>query len=208
VIGPIERLLLRAVPPLGRSLRRRRLNRQARTRPLRVVVGAAGRAPPGWIETDRDLLDLLVPADWRAFFAEGSVDAIVAEHVLEHLDPVDVETAARTVFTFLRPGGRFRVAVPDGCHPDPAYREAVRPGGSGPGALDHRALWSLPTLSDALAAAGFRVLPLEWFDAAGAFHRAPFRQEDGPIMRCADRDPRNADGVLRYTSLVVDAVKP
>jgi len=41
-----------------------------------------------------------------------------------------------------------------------------------------------------------------------ANHAAEWRDEDGFIERSQRFDKRDTDGVLRYTSLIVDAVKP
>ena len=49
-------------------------------------------------------------------------------------------------YEFLRPGGRLRIAVPDGFHPEPGYIEYVRPGGTGIGADDHKVLYNYQSL--------------------------------------------------------------
>lgn len=45
--------------------------------------------------------------------APDSVDAIYASHVLEHLSLADMRTALARCFEYLRPGGVFRLIVPD-----------------------------------------------------------------------------------------------
>jgi len=45
----------------------------------------------------------------------------------------------------------LRVAVPDGFHPNPGYIERVKPGGTGPGAGDHKILYTYRTLSAILS---------------------------------------------------------
>ena len=45
--------------------------------------------------------------------ADGSVDGIYASHVLEHLSREDFKIALRNTFGLLRPGGIFRLIVPD-----------------------------------------------------------------------------------------------
>lgn len=174
----------------------------------RIIVGASGQAQPGWLATDISTLNLLHEADWRRRFAEGSLEAILAEHVWEHLEPAEGLAAAVRCRRYLRPGGRLRIAVPDGNHPDPAYIAAVRPGGSGAGAADHRLLYTLRSLSGLLAAAGFVVRPLEHWDEQGCFHAVPWDPADGLIRRSARFDSRNAGGRLVYTSLIVDAIRP
>jgi predicted SAM-dependent methyltransferase len=198
-----------ALAPVRRLVKRAALRaRLALPGPRRIVVGTSGHAPPGWIATDIGSLNLLDEADWRSRFAEGSLDAILAEHVWEHLAPAAGLEAAVRCARYLRPGGRLRVAVPDGLHPDPAYIAAVRPGGTGPGADDHKLLYTYRTLGALLERAGLAVTLLEHFDEAGRFHAAPWRWEDGPVRRSAAHDPRNAGGRLVYTSLIADAVRP
>lgn len=173
----------------------------------RIIVGAGSHGQSGWIATDTTSLDLLCEDDWRTVLREGSVTAILAEHVWEHLEPAEALAAALRCRRYLRPSGRLRLAVPDGRHPDAAYRDAVRPGGSGPGAVDHRVLYTCRTLSGLLSAAGFVPHRLEYWDERGVFHAMPWRSADGHIRRSARYDPRNADGRLRYTSLIIDGIK-
>lgn len=45
--------------------------------------------------------------------APGSVDGLYSSHVLEHIDRTSVSTALRNSLIMLRPGGLFRVVVPD-----------------------------------------------------------------------------------------------
>jgi predicted SAM-dependent methyltransferase len=205
--------LKRQVRPLYRAARnqidRLRLHRQIAQagRPLRIVIGAGQFCPPGWIGTNIHQLNLLAPAGWRRYFASASVDAMLAEHVWEHLSPEEGLAAARTCFSYLRPGGYLRVAVPDGLHPDPAYIEHVRPGGSGPGADDHKALYTYRSIAELFAQAGFTVEQLEHFDEDGAFHAAPWDPEGGLIRRSLRFDQRNRGGRPAYTSLLIDAHK-
>jgi len=188
---------------------RRRLQAEAASgRPLRVVIGSGGVYEPGWIRTEIDYLNLLQPGDWHRVFAPNSLAAILAEHVWEHLTPEEGLVAAATCREYLRPGGHLRLAVPDGFHPDGGYREWVRPGGSGPGADDHKVLYTHTTLAALLTQAGFEVELLEYFDAHGKFHEAAWDPADGMVHRTRRFDERNRDGQLRYTSLLVDARKP
>jgi predicted SAM-dependent methyltransferase len=201
------------VRPLYRAVRNRLerlyLRRQIAQagRPLRIVIGAGSSCPPGWIGTNIHQLNLLAPADWRRYFIPASVDAMLAEHVWEHLTPYEGLGAARICYAYLRPGGYLRVAVPDGLHPDPAYIEHVRPGGSGPGAHDHKALYTYRTIAELFSQAGFTVRHLEHFAEDGAFHAAPWDPADGPIRRSLRFDERNRDGRPPYTSLLIDAHK-
>jgi predicted SAM-dependent methyltransferase len=177
--------------------------------PRRIVIGSSGKHDAGWTPTDMEFLNLLKPAHWDRFFQPGSVDAILAEHVWEHLTLEEARAAARTCFTYLKPGGYLRVAVPDGLHPSPDYHQWVRVGGALPGQLanDHKVLYTYSTLRDVFEHSGFKVNLYEYFDEAGAFHYQDWDRNDGTIRRSKRFDKRNRDGNLAFTSIVLDAVK-
>lgn len=174
---------------------------------LRIVVGTSGIFEPGWIPTDIEYLNLLRPEDWPRFFAEASIDAILAEHVWEHMTPEEGLRAARQCHRFLKPGGYLRLAVPDGGNPDPIYIQQVKVNGTGSGADDHKVFYTCETLREMLQLAGFLVTPLEYFDPQGKFHYKEWSPADGMIHRSRRFDERNQDGRLSYTSLIVDAFK-
>jgi predicted SAM-dependent methyltransferase len=56
--------------------------------------------------------------------------------------------------------------------------------------------------------AGFEVHALEYWDGDGTFHAEEWSSEDGHVARSKNHDHRNQDGTLRYTSLIVDGLKP
>ena len=205
----IGRLLFAARRRLGVYRDVRNLKRRIRgASPQRIVVGAGGLYDPGWIPTDVDVLDILDERHWRRLFRENSIDAILAEHVWEHLTADQGSMAARNCFRFLRPGGYLRVAVPDGLHPDREYIERVRPGGSGAGAHDHKLLYTHESFGRLFASAGFEITLLEYFDSAGQFHAIDWDPAQGKIDRSKRFDERNKDGRLVYTSVILDARKP
>ena len=175
----------------------------------RIVIGAGSKQPPGWLPTQIEFLNLLEPAQWESFFQPDSLQAMLAEHVWEHLTPEEGAQAARTCYRFLRPGGYLRVAVPDGLHPDPEYHEWVKVGGASPMqvANDHKVLYTHDTLRALFESAGFRVDLYEYFDEAGTFHFHDWDERAGKIWRSKRFDRRNAGGTLRFTSIVLDAVK-
>jgi len=176
--------------------------------PIKIVIGAAGIFEPGWTATEIEQLNVLKPADWRRMFKRrGSISAILAEHVWEHLSEEEGREAARQCYQYLKPGGFLRVAVPDGFHPDPAYIDYVKPGGYGAGADDHRVLYNWCSLKKVFEDAGFEVELLEYFDASGRFHCANWDPADGKIMRSSRFDERNFDRPLAYTSTILDARK-
>jgi predicted SAM-dependent methyltransferase len=168
----------------------------------RIVLGASNRYDPGWIPTEVEFLNVVRPADWDRFFLPNSIEAILAEHVWEHLTEEGGRAAAESCFKYLKPGGYLRVAVPDGLHPDAAYLELVKVGLHG-----HKVLYTYRTLRELFETHGFRVHMYEYFDEAGRFHYQDWDEKAGTIWRSKRFDKRNRDGNLGYTSIVLDAVK-
>lgn len=188
----------------------RRLKLRARTlrAPSRIVLGSSGVPVPGWLLTDIDQLNIVVESDWARYFECNSLQTILAEHVWEHLTSQEGRRAAELCYRYLRPGGRLRIAVPDGPHPDPDYIDAVKPMGSAEGSDDHKVLYTGDSLRLLFESVGFKVQVLECFDANGKFISEDWDPGDGMIRRSARFDSRNRDGQLRYTSIIIDAFKP
>jgi len=188
-----------------------RLRHLLATLPARkIVVGAADRADAGWIPTEQEYLDLLIPSDWEQFFQPGSIDAILAEHVWEHLTVEQGRAAADTCYRYLKPGGYLRLAVPDGFNPDPEYQSWVRVGGASPGQIEngHQVLYTYLSLREVLEKSGFRVELYEYYDEAGTFHCVDFDVRKGKIWRSRRFDRRNQNGALGFASIVLDALRP
>jgi predicted SAM-dependent methyltransferase len=125
-------------------------------------------------------------------YADGSVDAIYAGHVLEHLPPWDVAVFLAECYRVLRPGGTLTVVVPDerkarlgllstrlgleqysaivgGALPEPTTWTPARflrlVAGEDEDDMPHWTLWNTHRLYQALTRAGF-VLNLDY-----AWHR-------------------------------------
>jgi predicted SAM-dependent methyltransferase len=160
-----------------------------------------------WFPTDIDVLNITINADWRRFLWFTKLDNISAEHVWEHLTDADTILANANCFKFLKKNGIMRLAVPDGFHPDKEYIDYVRPGGHGAGADDHKILYTYKTMKERLENVGFQVNLLEYWDEKGEFHFTEWSDEEGRISRSKRYDERNQGGELKYTSLIVDAVK-
>jgi predicted SAM-dependent methyltransferase len=175
------------------------------TRPLNVILGAGPVAMPGWVATDSEVLDVTSSRAWKRLFAPGSIDRLMAEHLFEHLSDAECGRAFMACFRYLKSGGLLRIAVPDGNRKDTEYVEEVRPPKDG-----HQLLFTVDDLMQRLFRVGFRVTPLEYFDANEEFHCYPWNEEDGLIRRSAryDQQERFKRGTLCYTSLIVDARKP
>lgn len=182
-------------------------NRVLRASVIRVIVGAGGTSYDGWISTDYPALDVVDEESWFRLFEPEQIDALLAEHVFEHLTDDQIAAAFSNSYKFLRSGGHLRIAVPDGYHPDTSYIEMVKPGGRGSGAEDHKQLFNYQTLSSQLGKVGFLVRLLEWFDEEGSFHFRDWADQGGFVSRSSRNDERNLVRPLAYTSLILDAYK-
>ena len=178
-----------------------------RKRTVRVVVGAGGKGDPGWELTEQSQLNLLREGHWHRYTRTRRIEAVLAEHVWEHLTLDEGRAAARNLYRFLEPGGYVRVAVPDGLHPDPEYIAHVQPPFNGVGYPSHRVLYTAPLLREVFESAGFDVTLLEHWDEHGVFNQAPWSPEQGSIGRSRAGDARNEGGALVYTSIILDAHK-
>ena len=179
--------------------------------PLRIIIGAGEQRWPGWLPTQQEQLDLLNPKDWESVFHPRLADAFLCEHVWEHLTEAQGRAAAQLCFTYLRPGGYLRCAVPDAYYPDTAYQAIVQVGGPGPKdhpAASHQIVYNYRLFSEVFASAGFEVDLLEYCDECGRFHYHQWSIQDGPIYRSLLLDHRNREGTLGFASLIVDAWKP
>jgi predicted SAM-dependent methyltransferase len=176
-------------------------------KPLRVVLGAGVRGQKGWLSTDINHLNILLNEDWQRYFRGNSIDALLAEHLWEHLSEEDASAAASNCFTYLKQGGYLRIAVPDGFHPSSEYIDAVKPMGSGFGSKDHKVLFTYISLSRLFESAGFDVELLEYFDESGDFHQKEWDPNAGFVARSMNYDLRNRDGSLSFTSIILDARK-
>lgn len=179
--------------------------------PLKIIIGAGQQHYPGWVATQREQLDLLDPAGWAASLGARRADALLCEHVWEHLTEEQGREAARTCFAFLRPGGTLRVAVPDGNFPNAEYQRMAQVGGPGPAdhpAADHKIVYEYRRFADVFASAGFVVDLLEYCDENGRFHYNQWDPADGAIYRSLRSDHRNQNGQWGFVSLILDAHKP
>lgn len=173
----------------------------------RIILGASFTQYAGWISTEINDLDITSRENFARYWQPNSCQSFLAEHVWEHLSEEEARIANENCFYFLKPGGHLRIAVPDGFHPDQKYINAVRPGGNGPGAMDHKVLYTYKVLAKSLSDVGFEVSLLEYWDENTQFHFQEWNSTNGHIERSKRFDPRNQNGNLIYTSLIVDAVK-
>jgi predicted SAM-dependent methyltransferase len=90
----------------------------ARQAPVYLNLGAGPRGvdDPHWVNVDGfpdRHVHFLLDVSRRLPFPDESFDGVFCEHVLEHFSKEDGEAVSREVFRILRPGGCFRVVVPD-----------------------------------------------------------------------------------------------
>lgn len=76
---------------------------------MKIIMGGHwAEAPEGWTAlTERDQ-DITKPLN----YADGTVDVIFTEHVIEHVDLAGGVAFMREAFRVLKPGGVFRVVAP------------------------------------------------------------------------------------------------
>ncbi len=184
----------------------------ARGDPLRIIVGAAETWQEGWYATNEDWLDITSARDWHAVFkGKRIITHVLAEHVFEHLSYEECRVALGHIRGHMKAGGRIRVAVPDGYHPDGNYLSHVGIGGIGDDAADHKQLLTVDTLSALMLEAGFRPHHVEGYDSHGSLIRNEYSADDGFVHRSrANAAPGDGNAwgfVDADTSLIVDGFK-
>jgi predicted SAM-dependent methyltransferase len=185
------------------QLRDETLRRRLLETPRRIVIGASGVFEPGWTPTDVRELDLLRPETWERYVQPASVDALMAEHVWEHLTLEQGKIAARTCHRFLKPGGYVRVAVPDGLFPSAEFQEYIKIGGKAGGGVigGHLIVYTYHALREVFESAGFETTLLEYHNEAGQLHYREWDPAQGKIHRSKRFDERGA------ISIILDAHK-
>lgn len=176
----------------------------------KIIIGAGSQNWDGWTSTQGNELNLLDEGTWERYFGDERADAFLCEHVYEHLTLEEGKRAAKIISRFLKPGGFIRVAVPDRHFPDPEYQRTVQVGGPGPAdhpAADHKIVYGYQELTEVFEDAGFDVQLLEYHDEDGNFRLSDWNPDDAPVYRSSKLDHRNQDGIIRFASLIIDAVK-
>jgi predicted SAM-dependent methyltransferase len=82
---------------------------------LRIQLGAGSQWKPGWVNVDL-FAEADVHLDLREAlpFRDNPACEVYAEHVLEHfIYPTEVHHIVREIARILRPGGVFKLVVPD-----------------------------------------------------------------------------------------------
>lgn len=178
---------------------------------MKIIIGAGNTSYTGWVSTQENELNLLNRADFEKQFKEESVDAMLAEHVWEHMTEQEGIQAAKNCYAFLKSGGYIRCAVPDKNFRNEWYQNMVQIGGPGPTdhpAYTHKIVYDYQTLKTVFEKAGFEVEILEYCDEQGVFRYKYWNEADGKIGRSFRFDTRNSLENLGMVSIVIDAKKP
>ena len=173
---------------------------------LNIIIGAHNTDYDNWLPTNIESLNLLELSSFDNLFGDKKATRFLAEHVFEHITYDDALTALKNCSKYLVKGGRVRIAVPDGFHPNPDYINMVKPGGHGEGAHDHKLLYDYKKLSKVFEEAGYTVNLLEYYDENGQFHYNEWESKDGHVIRSKRYDKRFNEP-LGYSSLIVDGIK-
>ncbi|WP_340006839.1 methyltransferase domain-containing protein [Paenibacillus sp. FSL K6-0276] len=178
---------------------------------MKVIIGAGQTKYDGWLSTQVDELNLLSVESWYKLSEPESIDALLAEHVWEHLTYEEGIMAAKHCYQFLKPGGYIRCAVPDKNFRNDWYQQMVQVGGPGPAdhpAATHKIVYNAKTFVSVFEMAGFEVTLLEYCDENGDFHFIYWNEVDGRIGRSFRFDTRNSIKGLGMVSIIIDAKKP
>lgn len=145
--------------------------------PLRIEIGGGPFPSPGYLHVDADRrsrhLEYVAPA-WDLPFADGTVQEVLAIHVLEHVHPTAVGRTLREWRRVLRPAGYAQIHVPNAAAVFPAFLgstvekkwnvlipifgTSIDPALRRPGSLDlerHHAIYDFDLLRHVLLQAGF-----------------------------------------------------
>lgn len=124
------------------------LQRLRRTAALAVGVDTLGTALELARRRDASVSLVRVTARNPLPFSADSFDAMIGQHVLEHL--ADVDDALYEWKRLLKRGGRLVLATPNACYPDPAHFADA----------EHTRVFAPTELADTVERAGFSVVHL------------------------------------------------
>ena len=131
---------------------------------IKIIIGASGTNYKNWLSTNINLLNLTDENSFKKLLKNYQVNNFLAEHVFEHLTIEEGKIATNNCWKYLKKGGVLRIAVPDGYFPDKEYIDATKPGGSGPGAYDHKVIYNYKTIRNIFDESKFKLNFIEYFD--------------------------------------------
>ena len=178
---------------------------------MKIILGAGNTFLDGWKATQETELNILKKTDFEKQFEYNSVDAMLAEHLWEHMSKEEGIIAAKNCYEFLKFGGYIRCAVPDANFNNEWYQNMIKIGGPGPKdhpAYTHKIVYDYKVFKEVFENAGFEVELLEYCDENGLFHYKYWNEDDGRIGRSFRYDTRNSIQKLIMVSIIIDAKKP
>jgi len=214
--NPFVKLLLSPVLPFYKAYCANKWNKKwteylSQYQAIQLNVGASVTRFDGWFPTDIEInsyyLDVTDENCYKKMLGDKKISKILAEHVFEHLTTPQIQTALQYFHKYSTENINIRIAVPDGFHSNPKYIEEVKIGGTGYGSDDHKQLFTYQTLGALFEQAGFKAIPVEYWDEKGTFHVGYKDDDKGMIRRSMLHDARNKDGKPNYTSLIMDFTK-
>ena len=176
----------------------------------KIIIGAGKTLYDGWIATQENELNLLNENSFKNIFKDQLVDAMLAEHVWEHMTEEEGIIAAKNCYNFIKPGGYIRCAVPDKYFKNEWYQNMVQVGGPGPvdhPAYTHKIVYDYIKFKNIFEKVGFYVELLEYCDENENFHYNYWNEMDGKIGRSYRFDTRNSTDKLKMVSIIIDAEK-
>ncbi|MFA4851946.1 MAG: hypothetical protein WC599_05450 [Bacteroidales bacterium] len=189
----------------GRWWIKNRIHQKARRgEKIKIIIGSSKDflEKDGWIYTNLPHFNILKESDWKYFFSKTRINNLLAEHVLEHLTEKEVEKVLKLSFQYLKAGGVFRIAVPDGLNPDPDYIDMVSPTGKIGSFHGHKFLWNYQSLEKLANNNGWSAMFLEYYNEDGNFISNDFTFDNGPIERSSKNNSANSE-----LSLIIDCLK-
>ncbi len=178
---------------------------------MKLIIGAGRFAQEGWVSTQQDMLNVLNADDWERICAGEQLEALLAEHVWEHMTYEEGLAAARNCYHYLAPGGYLRCAVPDANFRNDWYQNMAKVGGPGPAdhpAYGHKMFYDYQLFRHLFEKVGFEVELLEYCDEQGIFHYRYWNESDGHVGRSLRYDTRNSLEKLGMVSIIINAYKP
>lgn len=138
---------------------------------IKIVLGAALTHQEGWCSTNEQYLDIRNINNWKRLFGNKvRIEAMLAEHVFEHLSYTEMTTVLDICNDYLEKNGTLLIAVPDGNHPDAKYRAHCGVNGIGADAGDHKQFITFEMLNAAAKNSSFNCRLLEEYDENGKLH--------------------------------------
>jgi predicted SAM-dependent methyltransferase len=205
-LNVINSFVSRMVPAF---LKRKWLNKKImNSEGLKIVVGAGNTIYENWISTDYPVFDILNSDHWHHLFGTNKIDNILAEHVYEHLTPEQLMLSLYHLRKYASHNIVVRIAVPDGNFPSINYLNHVKPGGIGPGAKDHKVLYTKEIIEVMFEGnSEWKLELVEYWAPDGNFFSTYNPVPNGRVQRSRNEDWRNKGPEINYTSLIFDITR-